>query len=246
MRSSESVPARPRTVAIVQARMTSTRLPGKVMLPLAGAAMLARVVERAARIPGVDQVCVAMPEGEMHRPIADLVGRLDGVALVRGPEDDVLRRYVMAAEACGAEVVVRVTSDCPFIDPDLSGALLAALRAARAAAATLAYGRGFPHGLHINIASAEALRAADRESRDSFEREHVMPFIFARPERFPTVTLGYAPDRSHWRLTVDDRADYERASRVYDRLHPRNPVFGLAEIEALFAAEPALIRTGGA
>ena len=229
------------TVAIIQARMTSTRLAGKVMLGLGGAPMFAQVVRRARRIPGVDAVCLAVPEGAAQAPLVAAAEAIDGLSLARGPEDDVLRRYAEAAEACQAEVVVRVTSDCPFIDPGVSGAVVAARHLAGADCARTAIGGGWPLGLDTEVFTMDALRAADREARDAYEREHVAPFFWRRPERFATVWLDGTPDRRHWRLTVDTAADYDRAKAVYDTLAPTDPDFGLAALDALFAADPSLL-----
>jgi spore coat polysaccharide biosynthesis protein SpsF len=228
-------------VAVIQARMTSSRLPGKVLKPLAGAPLLARMIERVRRIRGVDRICVAIPEGPAHAPIADLVGRLGDVALVRGPEDDVLHRTKLAADACGAGTVVRLTSDCPMIDPDVSAAVLAISKETGAPYARTAFATGFPLGFDTEVIAAAALSEADREATDPYEREHVTPFLWRRPDRYPIAFLDRRPARRAWRLVVDTAEDYQLASRIYDALYPANPAFGFAEIEALFAARPELL-----
>ena len=110
-----------RSVAVIQARMTSSRLPGKVLLPLAGHPVLWHVVERARRIPGLDGIAVAIPDGDGQGPLAAFVDGLPDVMLLRGPEDDVLSRYIHAAEESRAEILLRITSDCPVIDPGIAG-----------------------------------------------------------------------------------------------------------------------------
>src|SRR5689334_18525028 len=112
-------------VAIIQARVGSSRLPGKVMMDLNGAPVLAHVLARAAAIPGIDRVCCAIPDLAENDALAALAGDL-GATVVRGSETDVLDRYRQAAAACGAETVMRITSDCPLLDPAVSGAVLAA------------------------------------------------------------------------------------------------------------------------
>ena len=220
--------------------MTSTRLPRKVLLPLAGVPMVIRVVERASAIAGVDVVCVAVPDGEDHEPLVAAVAehRPDAV-VARGPENDVLRRTVGAADATGADLVVRVTSDCPYLDPDVSGAVLAAARTAGVPYARTAFRSGYPLGFDTEVVTTDALRAADAEAVDPYEREHATPFIWRRPERFPCLWLDHLPDRRDWRLVVDAPEDYELATRVYDEL---GPGFRFADLEELFAARPDLLE----
>ncbi len=226
--------------AIVQARMTSTRLPGKVLLPLRDEPMLARVLERVARVSGVDRVSVAVPEGAEHNPVAGLAKKLGSVAVMRGSEQDVLDRTLRAAEACDAEIVMRVTSDCPMIDPAVSAAVLAAFRACGADYARTAFTSGYPHGFDTEVFSIASLRAAHAEAIDAYEREHVTPFIWRRPERFDAVYLDARPDRRSWRLTVDSQEDYRLACDIYEALHADNPQFGYADIVSLFAARSEL------
>lgn len=229
-----------RVVVIIQARMTSTRLPGKVTLPLAGVPMLNRVLERASAIPGADHVCIAAPEGEVHDPIADIVRQFPDVSLVRGPEGDVLRRYALAADATDATTVIRITSDCPLIDPQVSGAVIGLARATGSSLARTAHDRGYPHGYDTELMSAELLRVADRDAIDPFDREHVTPFLWNRPDEFPAVFLDRRPDRRSWRLTVDTPGDYRYCSALYEKLYPRNPLFGIGDLEQLFATDPVL------
>ena len=229
-----------RTVCIVQARMTSTRLPGKVMLPLAGVPVLARMLERVKRIPGLDAICVCIPDGEAHQPLVDLCGRLNGIIVTRGPEQDVLRRYAIAAKETGATTVMRVTSDCPLLDPEISGTVLAMKRSSGTPCARTLADSGYPIGFDTEVFDAAALFAADDEATAADEREHVAPFIWRRPERFPVVQLGRLPDRRSWRLSVDYREDYDLVGKIYDDLYPANPHFNFAAIERLLLARPEL------
>ncbi|MDC0189697.1 glycosyltransferase family protein [Rhodospirillales bacterium] len=229
----------------MQARMSSTRLPGKIALPLAGEPMLQRVVERAQAIPGVDCVCVAAPEGVVHDPIVDMLEPFKDVVVVRGPEYDVLRRYALAADATDATTVIRITSDCPLIDPQVSGAVLALANSTGSSFARTALDSGYPHGYDTEIFSAELLRIADRDATDPYDREHVSPYLWARSEEYPAVFLDRRPDRRFWRVTVDTPEDYARVSRIYDRLHPQNPLFGIKELEALCTAEPEYLTDLG-
>lgn len=230
----------PRTVAVIQARMTSTRLPGKVMMPLAGRPLLERMAERVARTPGLAGVCIAIPEGEAHRPLGDLA-RAAGWSVVEGPEDDVLRRYRMAADATAADYVMRVTSDCPFADPQVCASVLAMTLAQDAPYGRTAIETGFPLGLDVEVVSAEALRQADAEAADPFEREHVTPFVWRRPERFGCLMLDRRPDRRSWRLTVDQPEDYRLAEAIYAAAFPGDPKFDFSWLESFLLQRPDLL-----
>lgn len=230
-----------RTVAIIQARMASTRLPGKVMLPLAGRPMLLRVLDRVCAIAGVDAVCVAVPEGSAHDPVEALARQKENVVVMRGPEQDVLKRYTIAARSLEAETVVRITSDCPLLDPAVSAAVIAAYRTTGATLARTALNSGFPHGFDTEVVAAKLLFEADREARDDEEREHVTPFFWNRPERYPAIFIDRTPDRRMWRLTVDTPADLKLAEAICQELGAADPLFGLTAIETLLLKKPELL-----
>jgi spore coat polysaccharide biosynthesis protein SpsF len=231
-------------VAVVQARLTSTRLPGKIMKLLAGAPLIRRCVERVARIRGVDAVVVALAAGSEHDAVLDALKGFNAM-IVRGPEDDVLARTAAAARAAGAATVMRITSDCPLIDPAVSAAVLQAyLTASRAGIryARTAFDEGFPLGFDTEVFGADLLDEAEAAASDPYEREHVTPYIWRRPDKFPSVIVSGQPNRRHWRLVVDTMDDYRLASAVYDALYPENPQFGFADLCHLFAARPELLQ----
>lgn len=207
-----------RTVAIVQARMTSSRLPGKVLLPLAGRAMIDRVIDRLQLCHHLDALSVALPHGDKQAPLAAHLARRDDIRVTRGDENDVLARTLEAAHDSQADVIVRVTSDCPFIDPDVVDAVIVARAALEFDYARTAMLQGWPLGYDCEAFKRDALESAARESSDPYEREHVTPFIWRRPERFSTLVLDHLPDRRHWRLVVDSEEDYRFACHVYDGL----------------------------
>lgn len=228
-------------VAIVQTRMTSSRLPGKVMKPLAGAPLIRRMIERVLRIEGLDRVVVALAKGAAHDPVIDALVGMD-VAIVRGSEDDVLSRYAVAARASDAATVMRVTSDCPLLDPEVSATVLRAYLddQPRVRYARTAPDRGFPLGFDTEVFDVRALFEAESKATKPYDREHVTPYIRDRSAEFPVVEAGSREDRRHWRLTVDTEEDYRLASAIYDALYSRNPNFEYADIIALFEARPDL------
>jgi spore coat polysaccharide biosynthesis protein SpsF len=230
-------------VAVVQARMTSTRLPGKVLKPLAGAPLIRRMIERMKRINGVDRVVLALAEGAHHDPVIAALNGLD-VAVVRGPEVDVLARTAMAVREYEAGTVMRVTSDCPLVEPSVSASVLAAYSATYDAGiryARTAFETGFPMGFDTEVISATVLFEAETRSTDPYEREHVTPYIWRRSQDYPAVLVDARPDRRHWRLVVDTEDDYRLASAIYDALYPQKPDFGDTDLCRLFETRSDLL-----
>ncbi len=230
-------------VAIVQARMGSTRLPGKSGADLGGRPVVERVLERVARTSAIDEVMVATTDLAGDDDLAGLVAAL-GYRVFRGSSDDVLSRYQGAAAAADAEVVVRITSDCPFVDPDVVDAVVGALDGGRFDYATNTLVRTYPLGLDAEAFTRDALETAHREAVAPHEREHVTPFIYQHPERF-RLTNVVAPDwatRPDWRLTVDTSEDLEFARALYARLAEG---FLLADVIAVVEKEPVLLELNG-
>jgi spore coat polysaccharide biosynthesis protein SpsF (cytidylyltransferase family) len=214
-----------RTVAIVQARMGSTRLPGKVMADLGGKPVLALVLERTALTPGLDEVAVAAPDLPRDDAIAEFCAA-EGITCIRGSEADVLDRYHRAAAQTGADVVVRITADCPLIDPEVVGRLLA-FRAengfdyAGNATGALPPGRNrFPDGLDCEVFTRAALDLAHAEATDAYDREHVTPFL-GRDERLRRGVLEAEEDYGDERWTVDYPSDLERVRGIVEQLGRR-------------------------
>jgi spore coat polysaccharide biosynthesis protein SpsF len=207
-----------RTVAVVQARVGSTRLPHKVMLPLNGEPILTRVMRRAARATSLDEVVVATTSLAADDAIAELADR-EGWPVTRGSETDLLDRYLQAARRHGADRVVRITSDCPLIDPELIDDVVAALEQERGDyASNTLEPRTYPRGLDVEAVTLAALEAAGRDDRDPASREHATPYIRRHPERFHLVRVAGAVDRSGHRWTVDTPEDYALVRRLYDAL----------------------------
>lgn len=225
------------TLIIVQARMTSTRLPGKVLLPLAGEPMLSRLVERLRRVQRADGIVVATTTNTTDDPIAALCAQLD-VPCHRGSEHDVLARYADAARLHGADVVVRITSDCPLIDPALIDQVIAAYAEGGSDYVSNMLPPTWPYGMAVEVFSADALAQAHAEATQAAEREHVTPFLYWHPERYRLRNVASPVDLSTHRWTVDTPEDYELVSRLFDHLMPTHPNFTQANVLQLLEAHP--------
>lgn len=226
--------------AVVQARMGSTRLPGKTLADVAGRPMLGRLVERAARIPGLQGVVIATTDRPADEAILTFAAR-EGLPAYAGSETDVLDRVYRAARRHGVSVVVRVTPDCPLLDPAVSGLVLARFLAAAGALDYVSNTQPptFPDGLDTEVFGIEALARAWREAVLPSEREHVTPYLWKQPDRFRLASVTRSPDLSALRWTVDEPADLQFVRAVYARLGAGTP-FGMDDVLALLAREPAL------
>jgi spore coat polysaccharide biosynthesis protein SpsF len=226
-----------KTLIIVQARMTSTRLPGKVLLPLAGVPMLTRLVERLRRVQRADGIVVATTTNASDDAIAALCAQL-GVPCHRGSEHDVLSRYADASRLHGADVVVRITSDCPLIAPALIDQVIAAYEEGGSDYVSNMLPPTWPYGMAVEVFSAAALAQAHAEATQAAEREHVTPFLYWHPERYRLRNVASPVDLSHHRWTVDTPEDYALVSRLFDHLMLTRPDFTQADVLALLDANP--------
>lgn len=200
--------------------------------------MIAHVVERAHRIEGIDEVVVAVPDLPEDDVLTATTSAL-GVRVVRGPADDVLQRYLLAAGAANADAVVRVTADCPLLSPTVSSTVVADFRRGDADYVSNTLERTFPRGLDTEVVSIAALRTAAREAVTAAEREHVTPFVWTRPRRFRLRSIRTTPDRSDLRLTVDVAEDLALVRAVYDALGPDQ--FDIEDVIALLDRRPELV-----
>jgi spore coat polysaccharide biosynthesis protein SpsF len=227
-------------VAIVQARMGSSRLPGKVLRCLAGRPLLLHVLERLRAAARIDTIVVATTDRSRDEPIRSLAAQA-GVLAVAGPEDDVLSRYLLAAEVARAEVVVRVTADCPLLDPATVDAAVDAFLAPPPVVDLRAGSpSGFPPGLDVEVFTADALRRADPLSTDPAWREHVTQALRRPP--FRTRALPAPPELHHpdWRLCVDEEADLRLVEEIHRRLGRPGVLLDVREVARLLLASPEL------
>jgi spore coat polysaccharide biosynthesis protein SpsF len=233
-------------LALLQARTSSTRLPGKVLAPLAGAPMIMRQIERVSRAARIDRVVVATSLDASDDELA-VVAERAGVAVYRGDLDNVLARFVGALDAFGpADHVVRLTGDCPLADPAVIDATIDKVIGAGAD-----YGsntppdRTFPKGLDVEVMTANALRDAAARAASAEEREHVTWALHRRPDLYRQAFLSQSAEEGDVRWTVDFPADLAFVQAVYDGLYSTKPAFTSDDVRAFVRSRPELAGFGG-
>jgi len=229
--------------------MGSNRLPGKVLRPILGKPMLWYIVHRVRAVPSIDEVVVAVPDGPADEVLRKFCAAND-IASFSGSELDVLDRFYHVAQVYGADPVLRITADCPLVDPELVEKLIELYRSgsydyaavAAGADANSSGGERFPDGLDAECFSFAALEQAWKEAQDSRDREHVTRFIWRRKGRFRCTKL--LADRKYppLRLTVDYPQDFVVASRIYEKLFREGDIFHLTDIVDLLGRDPEIIK----
>ena len=230
----------PDSAVIVQARMGSSRLPGKVLMPLGDRSALAQCLRRCQAIAGVDVVVCAIPEGSQDDPVAAEAERC-GAVVVRGAEQDVLARYHRAAVTVGAKWIMRVTSDCPLIDPAVCGQILALLRSQPLDFVCNNLPPSWPHGLDAEAFTFAALDQAFETAADPFDREHVTPWMRRNPafKKGNVARSGRSlADVCRW--TLDYPEDYEFLQALFDLLPDVPAIPDLRRVLTLVAEHPYL------
>lgn len=228
-----------KTVIIVQARMTSTRLPGKVLMPVMGKSLLAYQLERLARCSLADEIVVATTLNRADDPIAELAARHDA-GIFRGSEEDVLSRYHGAAVASRADTVVRVTADCPLMDPAVVDRTIRQFTLApdQYDYVSNTLQRSYPRGMDTEVFSFRALNEAFHSATTPGDREHVTPYLYRQPHRYRLCNVAYPIDESGHRWTVDTVEDFALVRNLLEALYPSNATFTLEDALATAQAHP--------
>lgn len=227
-----------KVVCIIQARMGSSRLPGKIAKDIAGETMLHRVVSRVSRAARLDEVVVATTTEPQDDEVVTICAEL-GVPVCRGPELDVLERYHQCARAHGAEVVVRVTSDCPLIDPVVIDAVVNTLLGGELDYASTGLPRSFPRGLDSEAFTMESFERVAAEASEDYEHVHVTPRYYQNPDLFRLAGYSGNADHSHHRWTVDTPEDLALVRAIYEHFDGKDD-FGWEEVLALVSRHPEL------
>jgi len=234
-----------KTLVVVQARVGSSRLPGKVLLPVAGAPLLERLIERLRAAESSFSLVVATTTAVEDEPIRALCRKID-VDCMSGHPKDLLDRHYEAARLYHADAVCKVPSDCPLIDPGVLDRVLLSFESAGGQCdfASNLHPATYPDGNDVEVMTMEALSAAWREAWRPFEREHTTPFLWERPERFRLLNVAYETGQNlsmSYRFTIDYPEDYAFVARVYDSLwREGRPVFRLGEILHLLREQPEI------
>ena len=232
-----------RKLIIVQARMTSTRLPGKVMKVVCGKPLLEHLIDRLKRVKYADRIVIATTVNDTDNQIVNLCKEL-GTLYYRGSEGDVLGRYYEAAVKYGGDVIIRITSDCPVIDPEVVDSLINFytnnIEKYDYVSNTLK--RTYPQGMDSEIISFDILKEAHLNAYDPFDREHVTPFIRSRPSRYCLHNIEHSTNLSNYRLTVDTSEDLDLVKKIFKELFFTNHKFTMRDILSVMEANPDWIK----
>lgn len=228
-------------ISILQARVSSTRLPEKVLKGLLGRPMLARQIERVRRAEMIGELIVAT-SGQREDDAIEALCRDVGVTCFRGSLNDVLDRFYQCARHYNPDHIVRLTGDCPLADPAIIDGVVRFHLEGDYDYTSNTLEPTWPDGIDVEVMRYRCLAEANEEAELPSEREHVSSFIYKRPERYHLGSVVQKEDNSSLRLTVDEPEDFDLVSRIYERLYPRNPAFGLDDVMNLLAGSPELIR----
>lgn len=233
-----------KTAAIIQARFGSTRLPGKIFKDLCGKPVLRHVVNRLSHSELLDKIIVATTT----LPEDDIVEKFcveNNILFSRGSSEDVLSRYYEAAKKFEADIIIRITSDCPVIDPQILDNMIEEFitinKTEQLDYMSNSIRRTFPRGLDVEIFTFDVLEKIFNEANQTYEREHVTPYIYQHPGIFRIKNFAGEKDYSFHRWTVDTPEDYELIKKIYEALYDPKKIFLFEDILKLFDREPGLI-----
>jgi len=234
--------SKPKVGIIIQARMGSTRLPGKVMEVVSGKTILEHIILRLKRVKKIDAMIIATTENEKDNIISETAKDL-GVGVFRGSENNVLKRYFDAASKFNLDIIVRITADCPVIDPEIIDKTIDLfLEHSHIDYVSNTIERTFPRGLDVEVFNFSALKKAYQEAREEHEKEHVTPYIYSNPDKFSIFNYKNKRNYAYYRWTVDTKEDLALISVIYDKLYPKNEEFSFKDILLLFEKYPELIK----
>jgi len=236
-----------KVTAIIQARMGSTRFPGKVLELVSGKTILQHAIERIKKVREVDKIVIATTISERDNVLAKEAARIEEVDVFRGSEDDVLDRYYRAAQQSGGEVIIRITSDCPLIDPVIIDKMIEVYIKRITERTPIDYlsntlVRTFPRGLDVEVFSQKVLTKAFHEAKEYYQREHVTPYLWQHPDIFKLECFKNEEDLSFHRWTVDEEEDLFLVREIYKELYHEGRCFLLNEVLELFRRRPELLN----
>lgn len=228
--------------------MTSTRLPGKILRTVLQKPLLQYLLERVQRVEEASDIIVVTTDKPSDDPVVSLCDDL-GVLYFRGSEDNVLERYYLAAMEFDVDTVVRVTGDCPLIDPAIIDKVIGVFHndehakfVTNSPEEQKGERRTYPRGMDVEVFSIMALTEAHNEATAPEDLEHVTPFLRNNRKRYPCALVQSSVDRSQYRLTVDTPEDFELVRRILENLYPKNPRFTLADVERVLIENPEWVK----
>jgi len=230
-------------VATIEARMTSTRLPGKVMKPVIGRPVLELLIERLKKSRYIDEIVVATTINNTDQPIIDLCSLL-GIKYYRGSEDDVLKRVLDAAKSVSGDIIVEITGDCPFVDPGIVDECIKTYLNGNYNYVSNVITRSYPRGLDVQVFPVSVLEEVNELTNNPIDHEHVSLYIYEHPERYRLKNIT-APDELFWPdlgITLDTPEDYELICGIYEELYPLDPDFKAADIVDLLRKRDDLVE----
>ncbi len=232
-----------RIVATIEARMTSSRLPGKVLMKAVGKPMLELMVERLRRVPSLDGIVIATTVNTTDDPIVELAERL-GVGCFRGSEDDVLVRVLDAARANNIDIIVETTGDCPLIEPELIEICIREYLQGGADYVSNVIERTYPIGMDAQVFATDILADVAARTDDINDHEHVSLYIYRHPEIYRLKNVPAPPELSRPKLalTLDTAEDFGLIQRIFEGLYHKNPAFGLGDILEFLDQNPKLLK----
>ncbi len=231
---------------IIQARMRSTRLPGKVMKKILGKSIIKLIVERLRRVKYADKIILATSTNAENNILEEEANKLK-IGLFRGSEENVLDRFYQTGKKFKLDVAVRITGDCPLIDPKIIEKGIKIFKKNKVDIASNIQKRTFPHGLDFEIFSMDSLKKAWLDEKDRLRDDFLSNFVnptayIKKSGKFKHLNILNKKDLSNIRITLDYPEDFALVGKIYEKLYPKNPNFGLMEIETLFKKNPQLFE----
>lgn len=229
------------TSAIIQARLGSTRLQGKVLKNLNGKPLIEQIINRLKYCKNVDNIVLATTNNEVDDKLVSWCKK-NNILCFRGDENNVLKRYYDAATHYNSDIIIRITADDPFKDPEVIDSVIDLLKTNDLDFAYNNNPPSFPEGLDTEVFTYSAIKQAAEAETTDFEKEHVTQYFYHNPQIFNCKNLSYKENISHIRLTVDTEQDFELASKIYSKLSPKGEMFYLEDVLALIKKEPELLE----
>jgi spore coat polysaccharide biosynthesis protein SpsF len=231
-------------VATIEVRMTSSRLPGKVLLPVLGRPILGYLIDRLKKVQSIDEIVLATTINEADNPVVEFA-KSEGISVFRGSEDDVLLRVVGAAKSVDADVIVEITGDCPIIDPEIIDQCIQLYKYNNASYVGNAHVRSYPDGMDVQVFSLNDLEKSGNLTNDKLDREHVSLYMRNHPELFPHLHL-VAPTSVFWPelgLTLDEKQDFELLKSIIEHFDEiKKPYFSIYECVSYLKENPKLLE----